>query len=99
MTFPPKPNRGPLTPSSPKTSCDPGDDQETQLSASDGVENSVSTAALDPAMLLATGHPVPAVYPGDAGPEAQTDADVMLRVKAGEQTAFDYRCRNIAARS
>jgi RNA polymerase sigma-70 factor, ECF subfamily len=45
---------------------------------------------MDPAMLSATGHPVPAVYPGDTGPESQSDADVMLRVKAGEQSAFDY---------
>ena len=41
-------------------------------------------------MLLAATPPVPAVFPGGAGPESESDADIMLRVKAGDQSAFDY---------
>jgi len=40
-------------------------------------------------MLLAATPPA-AVYPAGAGPEPQSDADVMLRVKAGDQSAFEY---------
>ena len=88
MTFQPKPGRRPVSSSSPETSPDFENPPETQLSPSDGVENSVSTAALDRAMLLAVTPSVPSVFSG--GPEPQTDADVMLRVKAGDQSAFDY---------
>ena len=41
-------------------------------------------------MLLGTTPPVPAMFSAGAGPESQTDADVMLRVKAGDQPAFEY---------
>jgi RNA polymerase sigma-70 factor (ECF subfamily) len=41
-------------------------------------------------MLLAATPPVPAVFPAGAGPESESDADIMLRVKAGDQSAFDY---------
>jgi RNA polymerase sigma-70 factor (ECF subfamily) len=42
-------------------------------------------------MLLAATPPAPAVFSaGAAGPESQSDADVMLRVKAGDQPAFEY---------
>jgi RNA polymerase sigma-70 factor (ECF subfamily) len=41
-------------------------------------------------MLLAATPPVPAVFPAGAGPESESDADIMLRVRAGDQSAFDY---------
>ena len=41
-------------------------------------------------MLLAATPPVPAVFPAGAGPESESDADIMLRVKAGDQSAFEY---------
>jgi RNA polymerase sigma-70 factor (ECF subfamily) len=41
-------------------------------------------------MLLAATPPVPAVFSAGAGPESQSDADIMLRVKAGDQSAFEY---------
>ena len=41
-------------------------------------------------MLLGAMPPVPAMFSAGAGPESQTDADVMLRVKAGDQPAFEY---------
>ena len=40
-------------------------------------------------MLLAATPPVAPVWSG-AGTESQTDADIMLRVKAGDQSAFEY---------
>ena len=41
-------------------------------------------------MLLGATSPVPAVFSAGAGAESQSDADVMLRVKAGDQSAFEY---------
>ena len=41
-------------------------------------------------MLLAATPPAPAVFSAGAGPESQSDADIMLRVKAGDQSAFEY---------
>jgi RNA polymerase sigma-70 factor (ECF subfamily) len=89
MTFEPNPDQSRLSRSSRGTSPDSDDPAETQLSQSDGVHNDVSTAALDRSMLLAATPPV-AVYPAGAGPESQSDADIMLRVKAGDQSAFEY---------
>ncbi len=66
------------------------DSPATQLSGRDGVETDVSTAALDQGMLMAASTPpLSAVFSAGMGPD-QTDADVMLRVKAGDQSAFDY---------
>ena len=55
-----------------------------QLSDSNRVETDVSTAALDPGMLMAAARETPPA----AG--ADSDAAVMLRAKAGDQAAFDY---------
>jgi RNA polymerase sigma-70 factor, ECF subfamily len=41
-------------------------------------------------MLLAATPQMPAVFSAGAGPDSQTDADIMLRVKAGDQSAFEY---------
>ena len=41
-------------------------------------------------MLLAATPPIPAVYSAGSGPESQSDADFMLRVKTGDQSAFEY---------
>jgi RNA polymerase sigma-70 factor, ECF subfamily len=62
-----------------------------QLSPSDGVETDVSTAALDRGMLMGA-----TVAPGAGGfapmlaGGSLSDADIMLRVKAGDQSAFEY---------
>jgi RNA polymerase sigma-70 factor, ECF subfamily len=90
MTFEPKPALTPLTRSSQSSSPDSDDTSHPQLSPSDGVQTDVSTAALDRAMLLAATPPMPALFSAGGGPESQTDADVMLRVKAGDQSAFEY---------
>jgi len=51
----------------------------------------VSTAALDRGMLMAaTTQPPAAFSPAGLGGEASSDAEIMLRAKAGDQSAFDY---------
>src|SRR5262249_48791175 len=85
MTFEPNPDQSRLSSSSHGTSPDSDESPETQLSPSDGVRTDVSTAALDRSMLLAA-----TVYPTGAGPQSQSDADIMLRVQAGDQSAFEY---------
>jgi RNA polymerase sigma-70 factor (ECF subfamily) len=62
-----------------------------QLSAHDGVEHDVSTAAMDRSALMAGPVVSPAsLSPALAGAEVLSDAEVMLRVKTGDQSAFDY---------
>jgi len=68
------------------------DDESSQLSAPAGVEMGVSTATMDGGLLMAA-LAVPAsagLTPNLPGAEGLSDADVMLRVKAGDQSAFDY---------
>jgi RNA polymerase sigma-70 factor, ECF subfamily len=59
------------------------DSEIAQLSTSDGVELGVGTAALDSGMLMATTAPTSAA-------DADSDAQMMLRVKGGDQSAFDF---------
>src|SRR5215472_15818326 len=84
-----KPKRAPVSLSYEETSeplCDP---INAQLSGTDGVGTDVSTAALDRGMLMAASTPpVSAVFPVRA--ESQSDAEIMLWVKTGDQSAFDY---------
>ncbi|HEY6337747.1 MAG TPA: sigma-70 family RNA polymerase sigma factor [Candidatus Sulfotelmatobacter sp.] len=63
-----------------------------QLSSRRGVEINVSTAAMDRGILMAAMGPQAAAgLPAAAMTGAESsDADVMLRVKAGDQSAFDY---------
>src|SRR5579871_3713455 len=91
MTLEPKPSKTPLSPSSQGTSGESTTPAKAQLSGGNGVETNVSTAALDRGMLMAatTSH-VSAVFPAGSGQESPSDAEIMLRVKAGDQPAFDY---------
>jgi RNA polymerase sigma-70 factor (ECF subfamily) len=52
----------------------------------------VSSIAINRGLLAGAGVPQEAAQEADAGlsGEGQTDADVMLRVKAGDDSAFDY---------
>src|SRR5450755_554493 len=86
-----KPSRTSLSPSSAGTSESSPNPPTAQLPGRKGVETSVSTAALDRGMLMAatpqaSGSFTPAVVGGDP----PSDADIMLRAKAGDQSAFDY---------
>ena len=88
MALDSKPAGKSLSHSSTETSGTHPGGNGTQLSGHDGVEDSVSSAALDRGMLLAATTPSPRAFP--AVGEATSDADIMLRVKAGDQSAFDY---------
>jgi RNA polymerase sigma-70 factor, ECF subfamily len=68
------------------------EEEKEQLSDQPWVGTSVSTAAMDGSTLLASLGPVPMsnLQPVLVGGDTGTDAEVMLRVKAGDQSAFDY---------
>src|SRR5437660_7518634 len=85
----PKPSRLPLSPSLAETSAEKTASQTAQLSLPDGVQSIVSTAAMDRGILMAAMAPDAASL-SPAISEAFTDAQIMLRVKAGDQSAFDY---------
>jgi RNA polymerase sigma-70 factor, ECF subfamily len=50
----------------------------------------VSTAALDRGLLMAMTPECPPLAPAVASADALTDAQIMLRVRAGDQAAFEY---------
>src|ERR1039458_1299408 len=87
-----RPLRPAVSPSSAGTSGGPAEQGKEQLSPHNRVRSSVSTAAMDGGVLMAPLGPRPAgsFRPAIAGAEVYTDAEVMLRVKAGDQSAFDY---------
>jgi RNA polymerase sigma-70 factor, ECF subfamily len=81
MAFDPKPDETPVTPSENGTSGPNNGSEGTQLSDGDGVNSDVGSFAIDRGLVAAR------VAADGAG---ETDADVMLRVKAGDDAAFDY---------
>jgi RNA polymerase sigma-70 factor, ECF subfamily len=86
-----KPDCSALSTSFHGSSSDPYDVGEVQLSARGGVDISVSTAALDGGMLMAASTTQSSAFPpAAAGGGLPSDAEIMLRVKAGDQSAFDY---------
>jgi RNA polymerase sigma-70 factor (ECF subfamily) len=87
----PKPAEPAANSSFTKTSVPPEGSQEAQLSSPDGVDISVSTAAFDRGVLMAATTPQPSAAFSTAASAGETsDAEVMLRVKTGDQGAFDY---------
>jgi len=87
-----KPSRPGVSPSSAGTSGRPPGEENQQLSGQGRVSPSVSTAAIDRGVLMAAMSP-PAraeLAPALAVGASYTDAEIMLRVKAGDQPAFDY---------
>jgi RNA polymerase sigma-70 factor, ECF subfamily len=86
-----KSRRSTVSPTAPGTSADISPLDRKQLSAPDRVQSNVSTAAMDGSVLMASLSPRPgALQPALAGTEAYTDAEFMLRVKAGDEAAFDF---------
>lgn len=80
-----KPEIAHVTPSKQGTSGSEPNPESPQLSDPDGVNADVGSLALDRS-LLAVG-----VHPSDAAAETGiSDAEMMLRVKAGDDSAFDY---------
>jgi len=85
-------SRSALTSSLAGTSLSSTADENVQLPGRGGVEINVSTAAMDRGILMAAMGPQAAASLPAAvtGGESSTDAEVMLRVKAGDQSAFEY---------
>ena len=92
MSFFNDPPRPSISPSPRGASEDNPDDRSEQLSEPDGVDTDVSSLAMDRGLLAIGGvSPPPAAetsLPGSA--VGLTDADVMLRVKVGDEPAFEY---------
>jgi RNA polymerase sigma-70 factor (ECF subfamily) len=86
-----RPLKPPVSPSSGGGSETSAEQGKEQLSRLGGVRTDVSTAAMNPSPLMAAmgSHPISSFQPVVAS-ESYTDAEVMLRVKAGDQPAFDY---------
>jgi RNA polymerase sigma-70 factor, ECF subfamily len=94
MALPSDPKRPAASHSGQKTSPDMPDEQDSQLSDPDGVDTDVSSVAIDRG-LLAMGSVGSQSFPAAASAVEGwavdvTDADVMLRVKAGDESAFEY---------
>jgi RNA polymerase sigma-70 factor (ECF subfamily) len=88
------PGKSIISGSVPKDSAGPPDGGNAQLSAQVGVNSNVSSFAMDRGVLAATSIGTPpkaeADPPLSGSAEGLTDAEVMLRVKAGDESAFDY---------
>jgi len=86
----PRPTNAPAGPSGKGTSVPRPESDEAQLSGADRVPSDVSSVAMDRGMLgMATGVQ-PALELELAASGGTNDAEVMLRVKAGDETAFAY---------
>ncbi len=83
----PKSAADPVNPSKQETSTVKANSTNPQLSDPDGVSSNVSSVALNHG-LLAVGVHSAAVAEGATA--ELSDADIMLRVKAGDDSAFDY---------
>src|SRR5579863_2549949 len=87
-----RPPRSAVSHSSARTSEGlPGQEKE-QLSGHKRVQSSVSTAAMDGSVLMAGvgSHNAGGLQAAMAGAESYTDAEIMLRVKAGDESAFEF---------
>ncbi len=87
----PKPGTSPVAPSPRGSSASSDDSEEAQLSPQERVDSNVSSIAIDRGLLAGASIPqqMPLPRAGVAG-EGASDADVMLRVKAGDDSAFEY---------
>jgi len=91
MTTSNTPGAGRVTDSQHTTSAFESNPREAQLSAADGVSTNVSSVAIDRGLLGFAGTPrsaASASMPDSS--EALSDADVMLRVKTGDESAFAF---------
>jgi len=92
MSPDPKPAKSPAGPSEKGTSGASAKPDKTQLSGPDGVSSDVSSLAIDRGMLaMAAGVGAPSSLEAEFASAGTTnDAEVMLRVKAGDEPAFAY---------
>ncbi|HET7208261.1 MAG TPA: sigma factor, partial [Terriglobales bacterium] len=82
------PGKPAVTPAATSASGRKGEASETQLSPHSGVETDVSSVAIDGSVLAMTTWP--GVRQESLSPEGLTDAQVMVRVREGDEAAFDY---------
>jgi RNA polymerase sigma-70 factor, ECF subfamily len=87
-----RPAKVPEAPGTEGTSGPDSEAEETQLSSSPGVETEVSSIAMDRGLLAMASGAQPAPFETDTTlPEGgRTDAEIMLQVKAGDDSAFEY---------
>ena len=94
MAAPDTPGSRPANHSEADTSRPPEGDESTQLSESDGVSTDVSSLAnvgvVDRGLLNFAGASSSSARPLANAAEPNSDAEVMLRVKAGDESAFSY---------
>jgi RNA polymerase sigma-70 factor, ECF subfamily len=89
MAVPEIPDGRTVIPREESTSASGSDPVKPQLSPTNGVSTSVSSVAIDRGLLSFAGTPSSAsASTGDL--EAVSDAEVMLRVKTGDESAFAY---------
>src|SRR6266581_916245 len=86
MPTEPKPAKVPVASSGDGTS----EPSPTQLLATERVDISVSSIAVDSGLLAGRGGVPPTQAVAGLSPDGLSDAEVMLRVKAGDDAAFDY---------
>src|SRR6266853_6252472 len=86
MPTEPKPAKVPVASSGDGTS----EPSPMQLLGTERVDISVSSIALDSGLLAGRGGVAPTQAVAGLSPEGLSDAEVMLRVKAGDDAAFDY---------
>ena len=89
------PERDPVNDTQERASVPPRDSGEPQLSPGNGVSTDVSSiadasVAMERGLLNFGATPVSQGPVSRAGEGETTDADVMLRVKAGDESAFSY---------
>src|SRR5690349_14074294 len=85
-----KPSRDALSHSQEKMSQANGETEDAQLSPSERVHDDVSSIALDRGSLAMANAPASGYASKFDSAEGLTDADVMLRVKTGDESAFQY---------
>lgn len=93
MAAPNTPGSHPASGSKESASRPNSDSEKPQLSTQDGVSTDVSSIAHAGALdrgLLKFGAPSSATLPMTSSAEALSDVDVMLRVKAGDESAFAF---------
>ncbi len=84
------PENGPVSDSRESASESPPDSTGAQLSPANGVSTDVSSIAIDRGLLNYAGTPPSAPVTRADSAEGSSDADVMLRVKAGDDSAFSF---------
>jgi len=91
MTTEPRPAKVPAARNTEGTSGPDHGTTEAQLSPPPRVQSDVSSVAMDRGLLAMGGVTQQAPFEADTGlPQGRSDAEIMLQVKAGDDSAFEY---------